>query len=113
MPHRTASDPFDFTSEPWVEEAACNGVASSEKNLFFGQRQETAATKYCAKCPVTWQCFEYAVRLDMSHGVWGGVPQWDRRDLLRKNRWKLDHFLQVAHAQYVVRLRSRARGTQQ
>lgn len=107
----STSEAFELTirPEPWVQDAACNRADPQTKELFFGQRQELAATLYCSKCPVTWQCFEYATRFDMEYGVWGGLPQWDRRDLLRKNDWKLDHFLQVAHAQYVKQLRIRAR----
>lgn len=100
---------FDFTPEPWVEDAACKGISNSSKQLFFaGQLQQQAANLFCSRCPVTWKCFSYAVRLNMGEGLWGGIPQWDRRQMLRKYHGKLDKFMQIDHARRVTELKVRA-----
>lgn len=101
---------FDFTPEPWVEDATCNGISNSSKTLFFaGQLQVQAAVEFCSRCPVAWECFSYAVRLNMSEGLWGGIPQWERRQMLKQNHWRLDHVMKVEHARRVNQLKTRAK----
>ncbi len=39
------------------------------------------AQKICASCPVVEDCLEYALAHHISHGVWGGSSERQRRRL--------------------------------
>lgn len=84
---------FQFTDEPWIVRANCNGVAEEKGNHdeFFspvGATQLQAIHLYCRDCPVAWECLEYSVRLEMGFGIWGGIPPEDRHRLLQRNHWR-------------------------
>jgi WhiB family redox-sensing transcriptional regulator len=42
------------------------------------------AKRICATCPVRRQCLEYALANDVSHGVWGGASERERRRIMRR-----------------------------
>jgi WhiB family redox-sensing transcriptional regulator len=75
----------------WQQEAACRGVDAS---LFFAPNyfekreeklaRESRAKAYCARCPVRKECLEYALRIREPHGIWGGMNESERRQLLRE-----------------------------
>lgn len=75
----------------WQFEGACQGEDSA---LFFApsyfeRREEKAAREVrakaiCATCPVLDPCLEYALRIRESHGIWGGLNEYERRQLLRR-----------------------------
>jgi WhiB family redox-sensing transcriptional regulator len=74
----------------WRVRAACRGV---ELNLFFGPLRESAAAKMrrilaakrvCAQCPVREPCLEFALAQREEFGVWGGMTEGERRQLLAK-----------------------------
>lgn len=39
------------------------------------------AKRVCGECPVRVQCLEYAFEADERHGIWGGLDQYERREL--------------------------------
>lgn len=42
------------------------------------------AQRICAGCPVRAACLDYALRMRISDGVWGGLTPAQRRALLRR-----------------------------
>ena len=75
----------------WQFDAACRGEDSS---LFFApsyferreekDRREVRAKAMCDRCPVQVLCLEYALKIRESHGIWGGLNELERRQLLRQ-----------------------------
>lgn len=50
------------------------------------KRRDEAAKAICAQCPVIYQCREYALASQEPYGVWGGLTQEERRELIRESR---------------------------
>lgn len=79
-----------LTNRSWELEAACRGANAP---LFVppigyeskGRQRvrESAAKQICAQCPVRRECLEYALRVDESFGIWGGLNEQERRQLSR------------------------------
>ncbi|WP_062207394.1 WhiB family transcriptional regulator [Streptomyces sp. NBRC 109706] len=76
----------------WQLMAACRGVDSS---LFFhpeGERgaarsaREEAAKEVCARCPVRTECAAHALSVREPYGVWGGLTEDEREELLGRAR---------------------------
>ena len=67
-------------SPHWRDRAACIGA---DPDLFFPQRGESAepAREICARCPVREACLDDALRNAITHGIWGGLPERERRAL--------------------------------
>jgi WhiB family redox-sensing transcriptional regulator len=74
----------------WQQEAAC---ARLDTDLFFhrsGERgegfqtRERAAKRVCARCPVLDECRRYALEAREPYGVWGGLTEDERANLLRR-----------------------------
>jgi WhiB family redox-sensing transcriptional regulator len=70
-------------SMAWQVRAAC--VANAGAVDFFPARGESVrdAKAVCARCPVKRECLEFALRLKVAHGVWGGLSERERRTLRR------------------------------
>ena len=75
----------------WQRLGACRGLDS---DLFFhppGERgpsrsnRETAAKTLCAQCPVITACREAALSAREPYGVWGGLSEHERQDILAAN----------------------------
>jgi WhiB family redox-sensing transcriptional regulator len=70
----------------WLLDAACAGA---DPDIFFpgaGFRDTASlALKYCAQCPVTAQCLDYAVTNSMKTGIWGGMGPDQRKQYKRDN----------------------------
>ncbi|WP_311202682.1 WhiB family transcriptional regulator [Actinophytocola gossypii] len=76
--------------DDWRQDAACR---DDDPELFFpisevgpGARQTAQAKAVCARCPVRTQCLEYALDNGLSHGIFGGMTESDRRTLARRTR---------------------------
>ncbi|WP_129841881.1 WhiB family transcriptional regulator [Streptomyces sp. RFCAC02] len=76
----------------WQLLAACRGVDSS---LFFhpeGERgaartsREEAAKEVCMRCPVRSECAAHALSVREPYGVWGGLTEDEREELLGRAR---------------------------
>jgi len=81
--HRSLAGPARFAAR-WRELAACRGT---DLEVFFPGRGESAgpARQVCAACPVRQPCLDYAISNRISHGIWGGLTERERRAL--QSRW--------------------------
>jgi WhiB family redox-sensing transcriptional regulator len=76
----------------WQLQGSCRGADSA---LFFhpeGERgssraaRETAAKKVCRTCPVVRDCLEHALATREPYGVWGGMSETERAEVLAGRR---------------------------
>ena len=69
----------------WVARRRC---ADIDTNVFFPNDGAgvIAAQKVCGECPVKDRCREYALANNITHGVWGGTSERERRRILRERR---------------------------
>lgn len=75
--------------ELWQQKAACKGPQSA---AFFPpahserkddrESRETRAKAICASCSVRAPCLDYAIRIREPHGIWGGLNEVERRQLM-------------------------------
>jgi len=70
----------------WQQFAEC--VHSAGQVDFFPARGESVrdAKAVCARCPVREECLEFALRMKVAHGIWGGLSERERRTLRRDRR---------------------------
>jgi WhiB family redox-sensing transcriptional regulator len=77
--------------ELWQVKAACRGPQSA---IFFPpshferkdekEERETHAKSICATCSVRQACLDYAIRIREPHGIWGGLNELERKQLLAR-----------------------------
>ncbi|MDX3228092.1 WhiB family transcriptional regulator [Streptomyces sp. ME19-01-6] len=75
----------------WWRHAAC---VHEDPEMFFpvgvagpaAQEQQARAKEVCGRCPVREECLEYALSVGVTHGVWGGTNEEERRALRRRAR---------------------------
>lgn len=76
----------------WQLRGACR---REDSTLFFhpeGERgssreaRDAAAKLVCASCPVTRECLEYALATREPYGVWGGLSETERAEVLAGTR---------------------------
>lgn len=75
----------------WQFDGACRG---GDATLFFAPTyfekreqknvREAKAKSYCRRCSVRDDCLEYALGIHEPHGIWGGLNESERRQLLRE-----------------------------
>jgi WhiB family redox-sensing transcriptional regulator len=75
----------------WQEKAACRGPHSA---IFFPPAQferkdekeerEIRAKSICATCPVRQPCLEFAIRIREPHGIWGGLNELERKQVVAR-----------------------------
>lgn len=75
----------------WQLKAACRGPQAA---VFFPpthferkdekEEREARAKSICATCGVRKQCLDYAIRIREPHGIWGGLNELERKQLLHK-----------------------------
>ena len=98
--HRTLAAPARFAAR-WRELAACRGA---DLEVFFPERGESAepARQVCAACPVRQPCLDYAITNRITHGIWGGLTERERRALrsgwVRASRRERDRAILAAEA---------------
>ena len=72
----------------WRQRAACQGMDSSR---FFGPERERApaevarieaAKRVCAGCAVVPDCRAFALQTGEPYGVWGGLSEYERAEML-------------------------------
>ena len=77
------------TEQLWQDKAACRGPQSS---VFFPpshferkdekEVRENRAKAICNECSVRQPCLEFALRIREPHGIWGGLNEIERKQLL-------------------------------
>ena len=77
--------------EAWQVRAACRGPQST---VFFppthAERKdeklarETRAKAICSTCVVRVDCLEYAIRIREPHGIWGGLNEVERKQVVER-----------------------------
>ncbi|EHK88024.1 WhiB family transcriptional regulator [Saccharomonospora azurea] len=79
-----------MANEEWWHSAACR---DEDPELFFpvsnmgpGAQQTARAKAVCARCPVRAECLSYALDNGLDHGIFGGLTEHERRDLVRRER---------------------------
>ncbi len=84
--YRTLATPARFVAR-WRQRAACRGT---DLDVFFPERGETAgpARQVCARCQVRQPCLDYALSNRITHGIWGGLTERERRPL--QSTWVQD-----------------------
>ena len=84
--YRTLATPARFVVR-WRQRAACRGT---DLDVFFPERGETAgpARQLCARCQVRQPCLDYALSNRITHGIWGGLTERERRPL--QSTWVQD-----------------------
>lgn len=69
--------------EPWQAEGICRQVDTGD--MFFPDKGGSTkeAKRVCAVCPVIEECREFALAHDERFGVWGGLSERERRQVLK------------------------------
>lgn len=64
----------DTADLAWRAQGRCVDGAATMTGLFFSEELHdiARAKAICAKCPVTSECLEHALRIGEPWGVWGG-----------------------------------------
>ncbi len=80
-------------AEEWHSRAACRGLREA---LFFPppvaerkdqrRQRERKAKAICEECPVKDLCLAYALRIEETYGIWGGLNEAERRVLSSRRR---------------------------
>jgi WhiB family transcriptional regulator, redox-sensing transcriptional regulator len=74
----------------WQSRGRCRTLGPT---LFFGtdrergarrEERERAAKRVCAGCPVRDPCRDHALQVREVYGVWGGLTELEREQVLRK-----------------------------
>jgi WhiB family redox-sensing transcriptional regulator len=75
--------------ELWQIKAACRGPQAA---VFFPPsyferkdeklEREARAKAICRECPVQRECLDHAVHFGEAHGIWGGLNEHERRQML-------------------------------
>ncbi len=76
-------------SDAWHHRAACRGP---NQIIFFPpprlerrsekRMREQRAKEICTECCVRDACLEYALSIREQHGIWGGLTENERRELI-------------------------------
>lgn len=77
------------STETWQVKAACRGP---QAEVFFPPPQferkadrlerERRAKHICTECRVREECLDYSLQIREPHGIWGGLNEAERRNLL-------------------------------
>lgn len=93
----------------WMNVAAC----PDGRDIFFEpELEDLAKDLYCSRCPVTWDCFRYGVRVGNEWGVFGGMNPKERLSLLRSFRYRLPKTQPATHVHHLAALRSKQKELQ-
>jgi len=91
MPRVSSSLKPKIESWDWRSEGACRGLPPDMFFHFDGERgssrrrRESAAKAVCATCPVLAECRSHALAVPELYGVWGGLGEEERANLISKH----------------------------
>jgi WhiB family transcriptional regulator, redox-sensing transcriptional regulator len=79
------------SEEAWQLKALCRGPqafvffppAHSETKDEKLEREQVAKSM-CTCCPVKRPCLDYALRIREPHGIWGGLNEFERKQLIER-----------------------------
>ena len=71
--------------EAWQDDANCKGV---DIDIFFSldDADQRTALELCKACPVQRECLQDALQHNEMYGIWGGMPESERRSMIRDHR---------------------------
>ncbi|HEX9711289.1 MAG TPA: WhiB family transcriptional regulator [Actinomycetota bacterium] len=85
-----ARQTWDFDAS-WQNYAACRGenpdwffAPNHLENKDERHAREARAKATCARCPVRQACLAFAIATREPHGVWGGMNETERRNVISK-----------------------------
>jgi WhiB family redox-sensing transcriptional regulator len=77
--------------QDWQHRAACRGPHSPVfippshfERKDEREEREAAAKAICDTCTVKAPCLEYALRIREPHGIWGGLNEQERKQVLSR-----------------------------
>jgi len=81
----------EYDNLEWQQSAACRGehAKSFYPPAHFERKdlrlaRERLAKSICAVCPVKQACLSHALRTAEPHGIWGGLNEFERRELAHR-----------------------------
>ena len=80
-----------MTRAEWTSEAACKAAPRlfhPPKDAHPGLVAE--ALSYCRRCPVLTECATHALENRERHGIWGGMTETRRKELLLRRGIRLE-----------------------
>lgn len=71
-----------INKEPWTTKARC---AETDPEAFFPEKggSTAAAKRICQFCEVRAECLEYALANRERYGIYGGMSERERRQILK------------------------------
>ena len=82
---------IQVSDEVWQAKASCRGPQAA---VFFPpshferkdekEGREARAKAICATCAVREPCLEYAIRIREPHGIWGGLNEVERKQVVAR-----------------------------
>lgn len=88
MSQYTGAAPDTIRAPDWRDQGTCR---DQDPELFFasdatkaGQADTEHAKAICRACPVLATCREWALTTRQKFGVWGGLGEKERRNILRQ-----------------------------
>jgi WhiB family transcriptional regulator, redox-sensing transcriptional regulator len=81
----TNADLDAIEDDDWQDRALC---AQTDPEAFFPEKGGSTreAKKVCRACEVRAQCLDYALENREPWGIWGGLSNQERRQLLREGQ---------------------------
>jgi WhiB family redox-sensing transcriptional regulator len=70
----------------WSKRGTCRTDPDPDQWFSDDTRDQADAIVICRSCPVAAQCGAWALATGQLYGIWGGIPEGERRQLLRRER---------------------------
>ncbi|MFG2606609.1 WhiB family transcriptional regulator [Streptomyces sp. NPDC048514] len=82
-----------MAASEWEWDAAAKCRTVDAETLFVEGAAQNGAKALCIGCPVGTECLAHALDHRIEHGIWGGMTERERRNLLRRHptvaSWRL------------------------
>ena len=59
---------------------------SEDPDEKYNNADQARAVELCKKCPLNWECLNYALAYNEQYGVWGGATPAQRELMRRRGR---------------------------